>query len=115
MAIKKQTFLKGVFIIMIAQVLIKVLGFVYRVVLTNIEQFSDTGNSYYGAGYSVYAFILAVATLGIPNTISKLVSEKLAIGDKRSAHKIFSVAFKLFTFIGIIFSLRTIFWSRIYS
>ena len=90
---------------MIAQIIIKILGFVYRIVLTNIEGFSDLGNSYYGSGYSVYAFILAIATMGIPNTISKLVSEKIAIGDKRGAHRIFKTAMLLFTFIGIIFSL----------
>ena len=90
---------------MLAQIIIKILGFVYRIVLTNIQGFSDLGNSYYGSGYSVYAFILAIATMGIPNTISKLVSEKIAIGDKRGAHRIFKTAMLLFTFIGIIFSL----------
>lgn len=79
LAIKKQTFMKGVLVIMISQILIKIFGFVYRIVLTNIEGFSDVGNSYYGAGYKVYSFILAIATMGIPNTISKLVSEKLAV------------------------------------
>ena len=90
---------------MVAQIIIKLMGFVYRIVLTNIEGFSDLGNSYYGSGYSVYAFILAIATMGIPNTISKLVSEKIAIGDKRGAHRIFKTAMVLFTFVGVIFSL----------
>ncbi|MBR1884257.1 MAG: hypothetical protein IJ809_04925 [Clostridia bacterium] len=47
MAVKKQTFLKGVFVIMMAQIFIKLLGFVYRVVLTNFKEFADVGNSYY--------------------------------------------------------------------
>ncbi len=109
MKIKKQTFFKGVFIIMIAQVIIKLLGFIYRIVLTNIEGFSDLGNSYYGAGFSVYAFILAIATMGIPNTISKLVSEKLAIGDKKGAHRIFKTAMGLFAVVGLVFSLGMFF------
>ncbi len=113
LAIKKQTFMKGVAIIMISQILIKVFGFIYRIVLTNIEGFSDIGNSYYGAGYKVYAFILAVATMGIPNTISKLVSEKLAIGDNKGAHKIFKTAIMVFTTIGLCFSL-TLFLSAEY-
>jgi stage V sporulation protein B len=109
LAVKKQTFLKGVLVIMAAQILIKLLGFVYRIVLTNFKEFSDLGNSYYGSGFSVYAFILAIATMGVPSTISKLVSEKLAIGDKRGAHKIFKTAMALFTFIGIIFALMLFF------
>lgn len=105
MAIKKQTFMKGVLIIMVSQILIKIFGFIYRIILTNIDGFSDIGNSYYGAGYKVYSFILAVATMGIPNTISKLVSEKLAVGDNRGAHKVFKTALMVFTAVGIFFSL----------
>ena len=115
MAIKRQTFLKGVLVIMAAQILIKLLGFIYRIVLTNFKEFSDLGNSYYGSGFSVYAFILAIATMGIPSTISKLVSEKLAIGDKRGAHKIFRTAMGLFTFIGVIFALLLFFGSTYIS
>lgn len=105
LAIKKQTFMKGVFVIMISQILIKIFGFIYRIVLTNIDGFSDVGNSYYGAGYKVYSFILAIATMGIPNTISKLVSEKLAVGDNKGAHKVFKTALMVFSAVGIFFSL----------
>ncbi|MEG1008953.1 MAG: polysaccharide biosynthesis protein, partial [Clostridia bacterium] len=84
----------------------------YRVVLTNFKEFSDLGNSYYGSGFAVYAFILAIATMGIPSTISKLVSEKIAIGDKKGAHKIFKTALMLFTFIGITFCLLLFFGSE---
>lgn len=89
---------------MVSQVIIKLLGFLYRVILTNIKGFQDVGNSYYGSGYRVYAFILAIATTGIPNTISKLVSAKIAIGDRRGAHKIFKTALKLFSLVGIFFA-----------
>ena len=64
--------MKGVLVIMCSQVVIKLFGFIYRVILTNIKGFQDVGNSYYGSGYKVYTFILAIATTGIPNTISKL-------------------------------------------
>ena len=105
LAIKKQTFMKGVLVIMISQIIIKIFGFIYRVILTNIDGFQDVGNSYYGSGYKVYAFILAIATMGIPNTISKLVSEKFALGDKRGAHKIFRTAMMVFTGVGVFFGL----------
>lgn len=111
MAVKKQSFMNGVLIIMFSQVLIKVFGFIYRVILTNFKEFSDVGNSYYGSGFTVYTLILAVATMGIPNTISKLVSEKIAIGDKRGAHRIFRTAMYLFTFIGILFAILLFFGS----
>lgn len=104
MAIKKQTFIKSVFVVMAAQLLIKLLGFIYRVILTNIQGFQDVGNSYYGTGYKVYVFILAIATTGVPNAISKLVAEKMAVNDPKGAHKVFKTAIKLFTFIGLVFA-----------
>ena len=104
MTIKKQTFIKSVTVVMIAQLIIKLMGFIYRVILTNIEGFQDAGNSYYGTGYKVYVFILAISTTGVPNAISKLVAEKMAVGDPKGAHKIFKTASKLFTIIGLIFS-----------
>lgn len=111
MAIKKQSFMKGVLVIMFSQILIKLLGFVYRVVLTNFPQFADEGNSYYGSGYTVYTLILAIATMGIPNTMSKLISEKMAIGDKRGAHRIFKTALAVFTIIAVCFALGLFFGS----
>lgn len=115
MAVKKQTFMKGVLIIMISQILIKVFGFIYRILLTNFKEFADQGNSYYGSGFMVYTFILAIATMGIPNTISKLVSEKMAIGDKRGAHRIFRTALYLFTAIGVVFALLLFFGASFIS
>lgn len=104
MAIKKQTFMKSVIVVMAAQLIIKFMGFIYRVVLTNIKGFQDAGNSYYGTGYRVYVFILAIATTGVPSAISKLVAEKIAVGDNKGAHKVFKTAIKLFTFIGLFFA-----------
>ena len=34
LAVKKQTFLKGILFVMLSQFIIKILGFVYRIVLT---------------------------------------------------------------------------------
>lgn len=105
MAFKKQSFMKGVAVVLFSQILIKLFGFIYRVILTNIEGFQDVGNSYYSSGYKVYVFILALATTGVPSAIGKLVSEKVAVGDRRGAHKIFKIALALFTVIGLVFSL----------
>ena len=104
---KKQTsFMKNVLMLMIAQVAIKILGFLYRLVIINIE---DTGNGYYATGYQIYSLLLTLSSVGIPTVISKLVSERVAIGDHKGAHKIFKTALKTFTTIGIIMSLGLFF------
>ena len=41
--------------------------------------------------------MLTLSSIGIPSVISKLVSERIAIGDKKAAQRIFKVALTLFT------------------
>ena len=47
------SFMKNVAMLMIAQVLIKILGFVYRLVIINIDGFGDIGNGYYVAACTI--------------------------------------------------------------
>ncbi len=41
---KATSFMKNVAMLMFAQILIKILGFAYRLVIINIEGFGDVGN-----------------------------------------------------------------------
>lgn len=99
---KKQSFMAGVMTIMFAQIIIKVLGLLYRLVITNVPYFGDEGNGLYGAGFQIYMLLLSIATTGVPGAIAKLVSERIAVGKHREAHHIFKVAFALFAVIGLI-------------
>ena len=45
----------------------------------------------------MYALMLTLSSIGIPSVISKLVSERIAIGDKKAAQRIFKVALTFFT------------------
>ncbi len=106
---KNTSFMKNVAMLMIAQILIKVLGFVYRLVIINIDGFGDIGNGYYDAGYTVYSLLLTLSSVGIPTVISKLVSERVAIGDHKGAYRIFQISLKIFTAIGAFFSIALFF------
>lgn len=101
---KTQTFMAGVITVMFSQVVIKLLGFMYRIVITNIDGFGDAGNGYYSYGYTIYTLLLAISSVGIPNAIAKLVSEKCATDDFKSAYRIFKCAMVLFAVIGLILS-----------
>ncbi len=98
---KKQSFMNNVAIILFAQLAVKVLGLVYRMVITNIDGFADLGNGYYTAGFNVYTLLLALSSVGIPNAISKMTAERIALGDAKGAHRIFKTALILFSFIGL--------------
>lgn len=97
---KKESFIQGIIAIMFSQVIIKILGLVYKLYLTNKEGFGDEGNAIYSSGFQIYALLLTLSSIGVPNAISKLVSERLAIGDNKGAHRIFKVVFVTFTLIG---------------
>ena len=97
---RKESFMQGVVTIMFSQILIKVLGLIYTLYLTNREGFGDAGNAIYASGYQIYALLLTISSIGVPNAISKLVSERLALGDTKGANRIFKVALATFGIIG---------------
>lgn len=101
---KGTSFMKNVAILMCSHLLIKFLGLIYKLIITNMEGFGDTGVGYYSAGYQIYSLLLTLSSIGIPSVISKLVSERLAIGDKSGAQRIFKIALKFFSMLGLIFS-----------
>ncbi len=97
----KRSFMNNVGIILFSQLAIKMLGFVYRLVITNIKGFGDAGNGFYSVGFQIYTLLLAVSSVGIPNAIAKLVSERYVKNDKIGAQNIFKTALVLFSLIGL--------------
>ena len=102
---KKETFVQGIITLIFSQVVIKLLGLVYTLYLTNKEGFGDKGNGIVSAGYQIYAMLLTVSSIGVPSAIAKLVSERNAVGDIKGAHRVFKIAFATFSLIGLIGSL----------
>lgn len=98
---KKETFMQGIMAIMLSQVMIKLLGLVYKLYLTNREGFGDAGNAIYSSGFQIYALLLTLSSIGVPNAVSKLISERIAIGDNRGAHRVFKISFVVFALIGL--------------
>ena len=97
---KKESLIKGIIYLLISQIFIKVVGLAYKLYLTNKNGFGDKGNAIYSSGFQIYALLLAFSSTGVPSAISKLVAERLAVGDSKGAHKIFKIAFITFAFFG---------------
>ena len=110
---KKDGFMKGVMALMFSQVIIKLLGLVSKIYLTNKEGFGDVGNGIYGSGYQIYAMLLTISSIGVPNAISKLISEKVAVDDYKGAHRIFRIALLVFGIIGLTGTLILFFGANI--
>ena len=98
---KKENLILGIVAITFSQIIVKILGLVYKMYLTNHEGFGDAGNAIYCSGFQIYTILLTISSIGVPNAIAKLISAKLTIGDNRGAHRIFKVCFVIFSLIGI--------------
>lgn len=101
---EKKSFMINVSIVMFSQIAVKLLGMIYRVVITNFRGFGDLGNGYLNVGFQIYTLLLAISSIGIPNAVSKLTSEKVAVGDYAGAHRIFRASMLLFAIVGAISS-----------
>ena len=102
---KKDTFMSGVMTLIFSQIIVKVVGIIYKVYLTNREGFGDKGNAIYNGGYQIYALLLLLSSIGIPNAISKLVSERVTVGDYKGAKRIFKISLMILGIIGTLGSL----------
>ena len=75
---KEQSFLHGSVILVVATMLVKVIGAIYRIPLG--ELLDTTGMGYYSTAYDLYVPMYSIAMAGLPIAISRIVSEHVAAG-----------------------------------
>lgn len=104
MASKKQSgnIVKQAGVLAAAGILVKIIGILYRSPLTSL--IGDEGNGYYSSAYNIYIIILMLSSYNIPAAVSKLIAEKLALGQHRNAHRIFICSLWYVMVMGVIAS-----------
>jgi len=109
---RKQSFLQGVAVLTAATIIVKLLGFIYKVPLQNILQ--ERGFGYFNTAYDVYNVLLMISTTGLPVAVSRMISQAQALENYAQIRKIYSVSMKVFLTIGVIGTLvsRCPSWSR---
>ncbi|MEG2669408.1 MAG: oligosaccharide flippase family protein, partial [Oscillospiraceae bacterium] len=105
-----QTFLKGALILGVANLLVKIIGAVFKIPLINL--IGDDGSGYFNVAYQIYTFMFIVATAGFPIAISKMVAESMARNDVRDAQRVFQIAFSFLAVIGFLGSLILFVFAR---
>ena len=98
---KGGSFIKQAAILAAASMIVRFIGFLYRVPMTAI--IGDSGNAIYSAGYQVYNFLLILSSAGLPAAIGKMVSERLALKQYRNAHRVFKVSLAFSSAMGLFF------------
>ena len=104
---KKDDFLMQGMILALAMVMTKVIGALYRIPLTNI--LGDEGNGFYGYAFEVYAFALMLSSLSLPTAVSKLVSARMAMRQRRNAFRVFLGSLVFSVIVGVLASLIVFF------
>ncbi len=96
---KKQSLLAGAGVLAIATIVVKLIGAVYKIPMTNL--LGTEGYGYFTGAYAVYTPLYAISMAGLPVAVSKLVSQNMELGRVRDAKAIFKVSQKLFFLVGL--------------
>ena len=100
MAKKKQSkgggFLAQGIILASAGIITKIIGFIYRIPMLNFMGLD--GQGYYDIAFQVYTIALTISSYSLPLAVSKLVSTRMAKGERKNAYRVFKAAM-LFAFV----------------
>lgn len=88
---RKSNFLVQGTILAVASIITRIIGLVYRIPLTAI--IGDVGNNYYGCAFDIYSMLLLISSYSLPLAVSKMVSARVAKGEKKNAYRVFKGAF----------------------
>lgn len=97
---KNQSLLNGALILSLATIVVKVIGVIYKIPLSNM--IGTVGRGYFDSAYNLYVPIYTVSMAGLPVAISNMVSKAMATGKYRDVKIIRKVAQRLFLVVGIL-------------
>lgn len=97
---KKQSVLNGAMMLMFGVVLVKLIGALFKIPLT--DMLGATGRGYFNSAYEVYTPIFAISMAGLPVAVSRMVAENVALNKHREARMVFNVSKRIFILVGVI-------------
>ena len=100
---KNNNIFNSIISLLISQCMVKVFGLIYKLYLANKDGFGDAGNAIYNSGYQIYALLLTISSIGVPNAVAKLIAESKH--NKEKTAEILKSALITFFIIGIVGSI----------
>lgn len=85
-------------ILAIAGIIVRLIGILYRVPMTNIV--GDEGMGYYTTAFNVYNILLILSSYSLPLAVSKMVAARIARGQYRNSIKVLKAALFYATIVG---------------
>ncbi len=97
---KHQSFLYATMILGVSTILVKIMGAIFKIPLTNL--IGEVGMGYFSTAYDVYLPIYSLAMAGLPIAVSRIVARYVAENRYNDAKKAFKLVKRLFLFTGLI-------------
>ncbi len=97
---KKNSFVEGTIIATLAIVIVKILGMLYVIPFYKIV--GSDGGALYSYAYNIYLIFLGISSAGLPNAISKIISEYHTLGYHDAKVRAYYLGKKIVSFISII-------------
>ena len=95
---KSQSLLSGAFVLVIATVIVKVIGALFKIPLSML--IGEVGRGYFSTAYEIYTPLYSISMAGLPIAVSRLVAKERSIGHFRDVRMIRLVARRLFLLMG---------------
>jgi len=107
---KSNKILSGVMILTVANIIVKIIGFAYKIPLLSV--LGENGMAYYNAAYQIYTWFYTLSTAGLPLAVAKLVAWSRSEGNQRRANKTLKIALFIFGGVGIAGSLAMFLFAK---
>lgn len=95
---KESNFVVQGSILAIAGIIVRLIGILYRVPMTNIV--GKEGMGYYSTAFNVYNIILILSSYSLPLAVSKMVAARLSKGQYKNCVRVLKVSLVYATFVG---------------
>ncbi len=97
---KQQSFQYGAVILLCSTVLVKIIGAIFKIPLSNL--IGDLGFGYFSSAYDLFTPIYTLAMAGLPIAISRIVAENMAKERYNDVKKSFKVTSRIFVITGLV-------------
>jgi stage V sporulation protein B len=104
--INRKSLLYGTLVLTIANFIVRLLGFVYRIVLSRLM--GPQGMGLMQLVFPVFQIAITLTTAGLPTAISRLVSAKNARGDIRGIRHVVKTTLLLVTGVSIVITIAAL-------
>ncbi len=87
---QKNDLLRQGSILAVAGILVRLIGILYRIPMSNL--LGDAGNGIYSVAYGIYSVTLTLASSSLPLAVSKLIAQRSIQKQHKNAYRLFRVA-----------------------